>query len=152
MREIRTETVIAAPPAAVWAVLADTERYGDWNPFVTRLTGALREGGRIRVRLEPPGRRGMTFRPRVVRVAPERELRWRGRLGVPGLFDGEHALELAPAPGGGTRLVHGERFRGLLVGLLGGTIAAAEQGFHAMNAALAAEAEARARRGTPAPV
>ena len=36
----------------------------------------------------------MTFRPTVVALEAGALLRWRGRLGMPGLFDGEHELRV----------------------------------------------------------
>jgi len=41
---------------------------------------------------DPPGDACVTFKPVVKRVDLNRELRWLGRLIVPGLFDGEHSL------------------------------------------------------------
>ena len=70
-------------------MLTEVDRYPAWNPFITFVDGALREGGKLRVRIEPPGRRAVTFEPTVVALAQERELRWRGRLLIPGLLDGE---------------------------------------------------------------
>ena len=80
------------------------------------------------------------FRTVVLAVTPEVELRWRGRLLMPGLFDGEHLFRLSPS-GGGCRLDHSEVFTGLLAGLLGGTLPATLRGFMAMNEALKARAE-----------
>ena len=118
------------------------DRYPAWNPFITSVDGVLREGARLRVRIEPPGRKAMTFEPTVVALAQERELRWRGRLLMPGLFDGEHAFRLEERAGG-CRLHHTERFSGLLVPLLGaGLPEATRRGSEAMNAALKARAEA----------
>jgi hypothetical protein len=62
-------------------------------------------------------------------------LRWLGRVGLPGLFDGEHGFRLE-AVAGGCRLHHGERFSGLLVPLFGRMLDATEQGFGALNQAL----------------
>jgi uncharacterized protein YndB with AHSA1/START domain len=43
MREIRTEIDIRASTDRVWEVLTDLERYPEWNPFITRAGGDLRE-------------------------------------------------------------------------------------------------------------
>ncbi len=77
---------------------------------------------------------------------PTRELRWLGRLLVPGLFDGEHSFQLEPLPGGRTHFVQRERFSGILVRPLGRTLAKTRLGFEQMNSALKSEAEARAAR------
>ena len=36
----------------------------------------------------------MTMHPTVPVAEPGRELRWLGRLGLPGVFDGEHRFEI----------------------------------------------------------
>ena len=38
----------------------------------------------------------MRFKPRVLKAEPNRELRWLGHLGIPGLFDGEHIFTIEP--------------------------------------------------------
>lgn len=83
----------------------------------------------------------MRFKPTVLAVRPERELRWLGHLFVTGLFDGEHYFLLQPLDADRARFVQGENFSGLLVGVLGGTFAATEAGFKVMNAALKLQAE-----------
>ena len=143
MREIGVTTTVAAPPAVVWEVLTDTSAYRSWNPFIPELSGELREGRRLRVRIAPPGTRGMTFRPTVTALEEGRELAWLGRLGVPGLFDGTHSFTLTPRPDGGTEFTQREVFRGLLVPVLAGTLHRTEAGFAAMNEALRSRAEVR---------
>lgn len=141
MPSLRTEIHIDAPPETVWQVLTDFSRYPDWNPFMPRAEGTVREGETIAVRIEPPGGRGMTFRPTLQRVTPNRELRWLGRLLLPKIFDGEHIFELHPEDGG-TRFVQRENFGGLLVPLLWRSMeASTRRGFEAMNQALKARAE-----------
>jgi hypothetical protein len=84
----------------------------------------------------------MTFRPVVLVAAPEQELRWLGRLFLPGLFDGEHAFRLEQQTEA-CRLYHSERFSGVLLPLFGeGLLEATRRGFDAMNAALQTRAEA----------
>jgi len=82
------------------------------------------------------------LRPTVLAVEPNRQLRWKGQLLVPGMFDGEHFFRLEPNAGGGTTFHHGEIFSGLLVPLLKRVLdGATKQGFIAMNEALKREAE-----------
>lgn len=146
MRELSVTTTIDAPPALVWQVLTDTSAYGDWNPFMPRLTGDLRKGRRLEVRIVPPGSRGMTFRPTVTAAEEERELAWLGRLALPGLFDGAHSFTLTPRTDGGTELTQREVFRGLLVPLGASMLRRTEAGFAAMNEALKDRAEGLAGR------
>ena len=143
MKRIETQIAIAAPPERVWAILTDFPAHASWNPFITAISGEPRQGGRLAIRVQPPGGRGMNFRPRLLAVEPGRELRWLGRLFVPGLFDGEHYFLLEPAAGG-TRLTHGEKFSGLLVAMMGRSgFDPIERGFEAMNQALKARAEGK---------
>jgi hypothetical protein len=86
----------------------------------------------------------MTFKPTVLAAEPARELRWLGRLLVPGLFDGEHSFRIEPLPGGRSRFVQSERFSGVLVRPLRKTLDRTLLGFEQMNGALKAEVEARA--------
>src|SRR5207247_9664175 len=57
----------------------------------------------------------LTFRPIVLAADAHRELRWLGRLILPGLFDGEHLFTIAPFSSGRVRFSQRETFRGLLV-------------------------------------
>jgi hypothetical protein len=135
-----TAIQIAAPPARVWRLLTDLPRMAAWNPFIRSISGDLVVGGRLAVEIMPPGRSAMRFTPTVLTVRPERELRWLGRVLVPGIFDGEHYFLLHPI-GAGTLFTQGERFSGLLVGFVERTLTATEAGFEAMNAALKELAE-----------
>ena len=143
MHEIRTEIDIDASPARVWHVLTDFSSHADWNPFVRSIVGRPEKGEKLVVRIEPQGGRGMTFKPTVLVAEREKELRWLGRFLMPGLFDGEHYFVIAPNPAGGTRLVHGEKFSGMLVAAAKSSLDNGTRGgFVAMNKALKARAEA----------
>jgi hypothetical protein len=143
MRTIEATTVIDAPVSAVWQVLTTGEAYSDWNPFITSVSGDLALGSRPALRLAPPGKRAMTFRPRITDASPEKGLRWIGHLVMPGLCDAEHEFLLAPSGSGGTQLVQRETFRGVLVPLLGSMVEPTREGFEAMNKALRQRAEAQ---------
>jgi len=141
VRQLRREIEIDAPPERVWAVVTDFAAYPEWNPFIRQISGEQRVGARLEVRIEPPGARATTFKPTVRAVEANRELRWLGRLLVPGIVDGEHSLRIEPLQGGRSRFVQSERFSGILVGLLKGTLAKTETGFEQMNAELKSRAE-----------
>jgi hypothetical protein len=135
--EITTTIAISAPVERVWAVLLDVARYPEWNPFVRSIEGPVSEGATITVRIESPGGKGMTFCPIVLRVSAGREFRWKGKVVLPGIFDGEHYFRLASNRDGSTEFTHGERFTGLLVPLLRGALdRETRAGFEAMNRAL----------------
>jgi hypothetical protein len=141
-KEIRTEIVIKATPAAVWNILIDFDRYPTWNPFIKSIKGQALQGEKIVARIEPPGASGMTFKPRLLAVRANEELRWLGHLFIPGLFDGEHIFELYENTDGSTTFVQREKFTGILVSLFekmldNNTLA----GFETMNKKLKALAE-----------
>ena len=135
--EIATTISISASPERVWAVLIDFARYPEWNPFVRSIEGSPSEGSALKVTIQPPGGKAMTFRPIVLRHSVGREFRWKGKVLLPGLFDGEHYFGLAPAADGSTQFAHGERFSGLLVPLFRSALDRnTKAGFEAMNLAL----------------
>lgn len=145
--QVRTEVEIDAPPAEVWKVLCDFERYTEWNPLLVRAGGEARQGARIEIVMSLPDSDGEhRFRPLIVKLEPERELRWLGHLWFKGLFDGEHFFRLDALDGGRTRLVHGEDFNGLFVRFAGATITRATRGFVYMNQALKRRVESKVKQ------
>jgi len=138
---IATSVEIDAPPARVWEVLVDLPAYPQWNPFIVEAHGTVAVGEKLSLRMALPGWDPMPIEPRLLVVEPERELRWKGQLFVPGLFDGEHVFALIALPGGRTRLDHSEAFAGVLLPIARGLIhEATVDAFHALDAALAARA------------
>jgi hypothetical protein len=142
MLTLSTEIEIAATPDRVWDILMDFPGYGRWNPFIRSLEGTARVGETLKVFIQPPGGRGMQFRPTVLAVEGAREFRWKGKLLVPGLLDGEHCFLLEVAPHGNVLLRQGEIFSGLLVSLMNNSLKkGTKAGFVAMNEALKRTAE-----------
>ncbi len=135
---LETAILIKTPPQRVWEILTDFPRMAEWNPFLPSILGAPVQGSRLTVTIVPVGKAAMVIKPRVLVATPGRELRWRGQLFLPGIFDGEHYFTIEPEGEGGSRLRHGERFSGLLVPIVmnSGLMTATRAGFDAMNAAL----------------
>jgi hypothetical protein len=141
-RQLQAEVEIQAPAERVWEVLTDFTAYHEWNPFIVQATGEAVPGQRLELHMRLSSRRPTTLRPEVLAADPGRELRWLGRVLVPGLFDGEHRFTIEPAGPGRARLTQREEFRGLLAPLLLAMIAKQTlAAFHRMNQALKARAE-----------
>ena len=139
---LRTAIDINASSDQVWRVLTDFGAYGEWNPFITSISGQVQRGARLKVRVHPPGGRGMTVRPTVLVADRNRELRWVGRLLFPGIFEGEHVFQITPLGNGRVRLLQQETFRGFLVPVLRWWLdGQTRAGFEAMNRALKERAE-----------
>lgn len=142
-REIEECVEIAAGPAEVWYQLTNFAAYPEWNPFIKSIEGELREGARLTVTMKLGSMPTTAFRPRLVVVERERELRWVGRLGVPGVFDGEHAFVIESLGIDKVRLTQSERFGGMLVpGALALTEGEVREAFRDMNERLRQRAEA----------
>jgi hypothetical protein len=140
---LHTELEVNATPEQVWKVLADRQAYPEWNPFIISSTGELTAGGTITNVLRDTEGKDTTFTPELLVVEPNKELRWIGKIAFGGIFDGEHSFRLEELPGGRTRLVQEETFRGAAVpfttSMLTKTI---KPQFAAMNQALATRATA----------
>lgn len=141
--ELHSEIAIDAPPETVWEILIDLEHYAEWNPFVVSSIGTPQVGESLVNRLEPPGGKAMTFKPRVTVVEDAKIFEWVGHLVLPGLFDGRHRFEIQ-ATDTGTLFRQDEFFSGLLVRMLRKSLDDNTlRGFEAMNLALKQRAEAR---------
>lgn len=147
MHELSTDIEIDAPPELVWEVLTDFEAYPRWNP-VMRITGRTNLGARLCVEMRLPGRSPLRFNPTVTKIDRGRELGWRGRLLVPGLYDGEHRFVIEPNEDGRTRFTQAETFEGVLVGPINRIYGrSTERAFREMNEALKERAEELEREG-----
>lgn len=138
-----TQVTIKSAPRKVWGILTDFPGMPSWNHFIRAISGSVAPGGRLTLRIVPPGQSGMTVNPTVLVATPERELRWVGTFMGRWIFSGEHYFLLDRAEDGATRFTHGERFSGLLAPLImsGRMLAATERGFVAMNDALKRQSE-----------
>ena len=142
MKELYSEIEIKATPAQVWQTLTDFARLPACNPFMQRASGQVEPGEKIEVYLQPPTGPGMTIKPTLLKVEPNRELRWLGHLIIPGLFDGEHIFIIEPIDSDRVKFVQREEFRGVLASLMLGMIGEnTRRGFEAMNQALKTKVE-----------
>ena len=110
---IETHIAIDAPPELVWAVVADFERYPQWNPFILEVIGSVREGASVRYRFEFPRGIRIWAVAKILRFEPGRELLWEAHFLSRSVFNGAHHFKMRPSANGGTLFIHGELFSGL---------------------------------------
>ncbi len=143
-KELRSEIVIDASSERVWSILTDLARFPEWNPFIRSASGRIKVNEKLIVTMHPPGGRTTTFKPSVLKVEPNRELRWLGRVGIPGLFDGLHVFELQSLGKARMRFVQREQFGGILLPFFTGMLRnETARGFDQMNDALKRRAEGK---------
>jgi hypothetical protein len=141
MKNIQTEILILADTAKVWDVLMNFDSYPKWNPFITSISGERKLGNRLTVSINPPGGKGMTFKPNILTLEANKEFRWKGKLGINGIFDGEHYFILESVDKDITKFIHGEKISGLLVTLVGKMLDKTQKGFQLMNESIKKECE-----------
>jgi hypothetical protein len=145
VRRLRSEITIEASAERVWDVLTDFAAFPDWNPYLREASGKLAVGEKLAIDMRPPDGMGMTIKPKVVKIEPNREFRWLGHFLMPGIFDGEHIYEIESTGDTSCILVQREKFGGFLAPLMLAMVAkSTERGFNAMNQALKERAEGSA--------
>lgn len=144
MKEIYTEIEIDASADIIWHIITDFEGYPRWNPFIKEISGIPGEGSIIEVCIKPPQSKGMKFKPKIIKLQEEKELRWLGKLWIPKLFDGEHSLVIKQISENKVLFIQKEKFYGLLVPIFSNLLKDTKSGFELMNNALKHEAEEKA--------
>lgn len=143
MKELETEVVIYADVAIVWDILINFDLYPEWNPLITKASGKIREGGQLDIQISLPAGKQMEFKPTVTKADYLHELRWKGQLQIPKIFDGEHIFELHVWGKNTCVFRQKEKFRGLLVPFVWNKIEPEiRTGFNLMNQKLKKRAEA----------
>lgn len=136
MKKIETSITIKASAEQVWQVLTDFKAYPLWSPTIKRFERQPVEGKRCAVILENPDGFKIKMNPRFLCIDPNRELRWKGELLIPGIFDGEHYFILEQVGEGEVRLIQGELFSGLLIPFCKKLLLTTNHGFELFNKAI----------------
>ena len=135
--ECATTIDVRATPKRIWALLTNAADFPRWNSTVTRITGTIARGERLA--LEVPAAPGRTFKPRVVRFEPEREMVWSD--GFAPMFKGMRTFTLAPNPDGTTAFAMVEVLSGVMLPMIKGSLPDFGPMFEAYAADLKREAE-----------
>ena len=113
-RYYRDAVVIEASRERIWSLLTDLDGYRDWNPYITRASGNVREGATIEFHAEPQGEDAEDLTAKVLILHPRRKFEWQTRTVVPGVLDHEQIFRVIPAGPNRWRIVQEARFEGLL--------------------------------------
>ncbi|MGA2677652.1 MAG: SRPBCC domain-containing protein [Methanobacterium sp.] len=133
MKEVYSEIQIKASASVVWGILTDFEKFGEWNPFITEISGKLKEGSELRVFMEPPNSKGMEFKPTLKKVETEKKIQWLGKVWIPKLFDGEHRWIINQIDDNTVLFIQKERFTGIFVPFFSKLLKNTKSGFKMMN-------------------
>lgn len=130
MRSIHTRILIDAAPAHVWTALMAS------GAIPLEIRDAIREqriGQPLKVTMSSGGR-SVSLTVKLHTAEPPRTIRWKGHLLLPGLFDGDHSIEISEDSSCSSLLQQCENFSGILVPFLSRTIEQTKQRFEETNA------------------
>ena len=117
MLQLQHEIEIHAPDHLVWQVITDFKNHSAWSGWKGSVSGKIKEGALLRViSRQRPGKAQLSFF-KVIRVVDRRELRWVVTYIPFGLLRGERFWILKKLGDNKTKLIHGEAFMGLLLGI-----------------------------------
>ena len=133
---------VQAPAEAIWAVIAEIERWPDWNPLYPKAEGKLRIGGPLTLELALPDRKPQTIRPVIVDWIPNEQIHWR-LTAFAGLVKATRYLEIEQLNETACIFSNGELFEGPLMRFIPKkTRRAIKAGFRAFGETVRDRAEA----------
>ena len=142
MKTIETNIVIDSTLEKIWDVLTNFEEYELWNPFMTKVVGNASLGSKIVVNIRTISGKNRSYYPIITKCETNKELRWKGKSVLPGVFDGERVFVLEKSGDDKVSFSHKEIFSGLGVKLVGNKLDEnLREGFVRMNEALKVRAE-----------
>lgn len=137
MKHFETSILIQAQPEHVWPVLADAERWPQWNSGVIAVEGDVAPGGKVKITSEVDPKRA--YAVKVSELDPPRRMAWTGGMPL-GLFKGVRTFDLTLEEGG-TRFRLREEFTGPLLKPIWRSMPDMQPSFEKFAAGLKARAE-----------
>jgi hypothetical protein len=111
------EVNIRASPQTVWGLLTDAKGFPRWNSTVTGIDGQIAEAEKLTLHVPGTSR---TFTPTVSGVVPNERMIWSG--GFAPMFKGVRMFNLRSRTDGSTDFTMEERFSGLMLPLVRGSL------------------------------
>ena len=142
MKAIETHIIVDCTPEKIWDILTNFEKYESWNPFMTKVEGDAKLGAKIKVQIRTMRGKQRIYHPIITKFEINKELRWKGKSFLPGIFDGERIFLIDKTADNKVAFFHKELFSGLGVKLVGNKLDEnLGEGFEKMNLALKKRAE-----------
>jgi hypothetical protein len=111
------EVNIRAGAEKVWGILTNAKDFPRWNSTVPNIQGEIREGQQIKINVPGTER---AFTPKVSGVVPNERMTWTG--GFAPMFKGVRTFELKRRGDGTTDFAMRERFSGLMLPMIKGSL------------------------------
>lgn len=142
MKTIETQIMVNSTPEKIWNILINFEEYELWNPFMTKVVGDAKLGSKIMVKIQTVGGKERTYYPIITKFEIDKELRWKGKSFMPGIFDGERIFIIEKSTNNQVSFLHKEIFTGLGVKFVGDKLGKdLKESFDKMNISLKSRAE-----------
>ena len=113
MKELTTEIQINSSPEILWKVITDFKNYYQWNPILQKIKGEPLIGNKLEIHLSTIGGKNRVYHPKVIKITPNHELRWKGTLLFSQLFSGERIFLIEKLSENKVNFVNKEIFSGI---------------------------------------
>jgi hypothetical protein len=113
MKELTTEIQINSSPEILWDVLTDFKNYYQWNPILQKINGEPLIGNQLEINLRTVGGKNRVYHPKIIKIIPYQELRWKGKFLLSQIFSGERVFLIKSISDNQVNFVNKEIFCGI---------------------------------------
>jgi hypothetical protein len=113
LKELTTKIQINSSPEIVWSVLTDFKNYYQWNPILQKIKGEPLIGNQLEVNLLTVGGKNRVYHPKIIKITPNQELRWKGKFLFSQIFSGERVFLIEKISENRVNFLNKEIFSGI---------------------------------------
>ena len=113
MKEVATDIQINSQPEIVWKILTDFKNYSQWNPILVKIIGELSVGNQLEIHVNTIGGKNRIYHPKITKIIPNHELRWKGQFFSSKIFAGERIFSIEKLSDNKVNFVNKEIFSGI---------------------------------------
>jgi hypothetical protein len=113
LKELTTEIQINSSPEILWKVITDFKNYYQWNPILQKIKGEPLIGKQLEIHLITVGGKKRVYHPKVIKITPNHELRWKGTFFFSQIFSGERIFLIEKLSENKVNFVNKEIFSGI---------------------------------------